>query len=120
MIRVLVADDQTLVRTGFGLILSCMCYKIHMPFSIGIRELRQHASRYLRFVEQRGEPIEITDRGRPVALLSPIPAGGTLQRLRASGRLQPGSRGPLPEPIPSKPGVPLPSQVLEELRADER
>ncbi len=39
--------------------------------SIGIRELRQQASKHLRDVE-RGETIEVTDRGRPVALLVPI------------------------------------------------
>ena len=97
-----------------------MCYKMHMPMSIGIRELRQHASRYLRLVEERGEPIQITDRGRPIALLGPIPSGGTLERLRASGRLQRGAGGALPEPVEAMPGVAPPSQLLEELRADER
>ena len=37
--------------------------------SVGGRELRQRASELLSLVE-RGEVIEITDRGRPVALLS--------------------------------------------------
>jgi len=40
---------------------------------IGVRELRQHASRYLAMVA-RGERIEVTDRGRPVALLVPARA----------------------------------------------
>ena len=91
-----------------------------MTLSIGIRELRQNASRYLRLVEERREPIEITDRGRPVALLSPLPTGGTIERLRASGRLRRGIAAPLPKPVKPAPGVPLPSQILEELRADER
>ncbi len=38
--------------------------------TIGVRELRQHASRYLARVAT-GETIEVTDRGRPVALLVP-------------------------------------------------
>jgi prevent-host-death family protein len=38
---------------------------------IGVRELRQHASRYLALVA-RGEQIEVTDRGRPVARLVPV------------------------------------------------
>jgi prevent-host-death family protein len=38
---------------------------------IGVRELRQHASRYLARVRS-GETIEVTDRGRPVARLVPI------------------------------------------------
>jgi len=37
---------------------------------IGVRELRQHASRYLARVAN-GETIEVTDRGRPVAMLVP-------------------------------------------------
>jgi prevent-host-death family protein len=40
---------------------------------IGVRELRQHASRYLALVA-RGGQIEVTDRGRPVARLVPIQA----------------------------------------------
>ena len=40
---------------------------------IGVRELRQHASRYLARVAS-GETIQVTDRGRPVALLVPLPA----------------------------------------------
>jgi prevent-host-death family protein len=38
---------------------------------IGVRELRQHASRYLERV-RRGETLEVTDRGRPVARLVPL------------------------------------------------
>ena len=40
---------------------------------IGVRELRQHASKYLKEVAA-GESIEITDRGRPVARLVPTGA----------------------------------------------
>lgn len=39
--------------------------------SIGVRELRQHASRYLDRVRQ-GETLVVTDRGRPVARLVPV------------------------------------------------
>jgi prevent-host-death family protein len=38
---------------------------------IGVRELWQHASRYLALVAH-GEQIEVTDRGRPVARLIPV------------------------------------------------
>jgi prevent-host-death family protein len=92
-----------------------------MRLSIGIRELRQNASRYLRLVEERGEPIEITDRGRPVALLTPVPrTGSRIEQLRASGRMRPGKGGPLPKPIAPKPGARLPSEVLAEMREHER
>jgi uncharacterized protein len=56
--------------------------------SIGVRELRQRASEILRRVET-GETIEVTDRGRPVAVLSPLPDRGPIERLRASGDLIP-------------------------------
>ena len=62
--------------------------------SIGIRELRQHASRYLRDVE-RGETIEITDRGRPVARIVPTGEGDAVARLTSAGRLRPALRAPL-------------------------
>ncbi len=94
-----------------------------MALSIGIRELRQNASRYLRLVEERGEPIQITDRGRPVALLTPVPkAQSRIEQLRASGRIRPatGSWKDLPQPISLKQGEKPLSAILEEMRADER
>lgn len=87
---------------------------------VGVRELRQRASELLRLVEG-GETIEITDRGRPVALLSPLPDSSPLERLRASGDLSPasGDLDDLPDPLPSR-GAALPSVVLARLRHDER
>ena len=38
---------------------------------VGVRELRQNLSVYLRRV-RRGEALEVTDRGQPVAVLQPI------------------------------------------------
>lgn len=52
---------------------------------IGVRELRQNASRYLARVAG-GESMEVTDRGRPVALLVPI-ANDRWQGLIESGRV---------------------------------
>lgn len=89
--------------------------------SAGVRELRQRASELLRRVEG-GETIEITDRGRPVALLSPLPEGGRLERLRAAGDLEPATAelDDLPEPLDPEPGIALPSAVLARLRREER
>ncbi len=88
--------------------------------TIGIRELRQHASRHLRDVEA-GETIEVTDRGRPIARLTPVPKGDRYEELIASGRLVPGNGNLLDvEPVEPAPGVPLPSQILEDMRRDER
>ncbi|MEO6715526.1 MAG: type II toxin-antitoxin system prevent-host-death family antitoxin [Mycobacteriales bacterium] len=50
---------------------------------IGVRELRQHASRWLERV-RRGESFEVTDRGRPVAMLVPF-ADDSWDRLVAAG-----------------------------------
>lgn len=89
--------------------------------SSGIRELRQHASELLRRVEA-GETIEITDRGRPVAVLAPLPDGGAWAQLKATGDLIAAERDldSLPEPLPCSAGVERPSRILERLRRDER
>ncbi|MFD7659471.1 type II toxin-antitoxin system Phd/YefM family antitoxin [Actinosynnema sp. NPDC059797] len=68
--------------------------------SIGVRELRQNASVYLRRVAA-GESITVTDRGVPVAVLAPPPRDATLrERLRVNGQLLPAdaSRARLLEP----------------------
>ncbi|MHB8246832.1 MAG: type II toxin-antitoxin system Phd/YefM family antitoxin [Acidimicrobiales bacterium] len=54
---------------------------------IGVRELRQHASRYLAQVKA-GQVVEVTERGKLIALLvSPTPAVSSRDRLIVSGRL---------------------------------
>ena len=56
---------------------------------VGIRELRQNLSKYLRRVE-RGERLEVTEHGRPVAVLAPLgEPEGPLARLMAAGRVTP-------------------------------
>jgi antitoxin (DNA-binding transcriptional repressor) of toxin-antitoxin stability system len=83
--------------------------------------LRQRASELLRRVEA-GESIEVTDRGRPVAVLAPLPGDDPVARLRAAGDLREaqGDLGDLPEPLRVPRGVELPSSVLARLRRDER
>jgi prevent-host-death family protein len=89
--------------------------------SVGIRELRQRASELLRQVE-RGESIEITDRGRPVAVISPLPPGSPYRRMLVEGEIARASRetGELPEPLALSPGQVSASAVLARLRSDER
>lgn len=89
--------------------------------SVGVRELRQRASELLRLVEQ-GETVEITDRGRPVAMLAPLPGGSPLEQLRAAGDVDEatGSLADLPAPLVLAPGAELPSEALQRLRRDER
>ena len=59
---------------------------------VGVRELRQNLSVYLERVVA-GERFEVTDRGRVVAMLIPIPPAATLvERLVAEGRATPAKR----------------------------
>jgi prevent-host-death family protein len=89
--------------------------------AIGIRELRQQASRYLRDVQQ-GETIEVTDRGQPVARLVPVPQDRGLEDLAVSGRLAlaRGDALDLGRPLAPVAGAALPSETLAEIRLDER
>ncbi|MGI8998470.1 MAG: type II toxin-antitoxin system Phd/YefM family antitoxin [Candidatus Limnocylindria bacterium] len=88
---------------------------------IGIRELRQNASEYVRRAEA-GETIEVTDRGRPVARLAPLPkAESILDRLIAEGKATPATRSwrTLPPPAPPTPGARPLSEIVDELREDK-
>ena len=87
---------------------------------IGIRELRQNASEYVRRAE-KGETIEVTDRGRPVAQLTPLPRPmSVLDRWIAEGKATPAklSLAELGPPVPRRPGARPLSEVLDELRED--
>jgi prevent-host-death family protein len=84
---------------------------------IGVRELRQHASRYLERVK-RGETVEVTERGRLVALLvPPAPSIAARDVLIGRGQLWPGTH---PFTVPAKrvaAGGPT-AAALDELRAE--
>ncbi len=83
---------------------------------ISVRELRQHANRYLDRIKA-GESIEVTERGTPVAVLIPAMRDEVRERLVQDGRLI-HARGPrvLPEPVETS--DPSTGAVLDELRAD--
>src|SRR5437867_3694678 len=50
---------------------------VHMATNrVGVRELRQNLSRYLRPVA-RGERLQVTERGKPVAVLGPVDESGS-------------------------------------------
>jgi prevent-host-death family protein len=85
---------------------------------IGVRELRQNASRYLRRVEG-GETIEVADRGRPVARLTPITPGGW-EQLVSEGRMRPaeGHLRDLGPPLPLSAGIEAPSHLLDRMREE--
>ena len=89
--------------------------------SIGIRDLRRQASRYLRVVE-RGASIEVTDHGRPIARLVPLPRSSRADTLHATGQLSrsAGDLLALGAPLQPRRGVPLPSVELAAVREDGR
>ena len=87
---------------------------------VGIRELKQNASAVLRRVTA-GESLIVTDRGRPVARLSPIKKGGLQELIDAglvtmpTGRLSDG-----PDPIPLEAGQMTGSEALALAREHAR
>jgi prevent-host-death family protein len=97
-----------------------MCYGVLVR--IGVRELRQNASRYLALVKA-GETVEVTERGELIALLSP-PGGArsARDRLVASGRLipatSPNGRLRSPRPIPIAADEPTNQELLDTEREE--
>jgi prevent-host-death family protein len=61
---------------------------------VGIRELKQRLSEYLDRAE-RGEVLRVTDRGRPKAILGPVPGRARLEDGIRDGWIRPGSGSPL-------------------------
>lgn len=91
---------------------------MYMTESVGVAELRQNLSVYLRRVEQ-GERLVVTDRNRPVAELGPPPiAGAALDRLIADGRVMRPARRGLPPPLRMDGDVRALSRALDEIRGE--
>ncbi|MGI9119184.1 MAG: type II toxin-antitoxin system Phd/YefM family antitoxin [Acidimicrobiales bacterium] len=90
-----------------------------MSKTVGVAELRQNLSRFLRAVE-RGERLVVTDRNRPVAELGPPPAtsGADLDRLIAEGRVARPSRRTLPEPLEFDGDPYALSRALDDIRGE--
>ncbi len=84
---------------------------------VGVRELRQQASAILRRVAA-GETVEVTDRGRPVAvLIKTMPSG--LARLEREGMLRRAQADLLElRAIPLPAGAAAPSTRVPEGRAE--
>ena len=97
-----------------------MCYMrtAQRELQVGVRELRQNLSVYLAKVAN-GTAYRVTDRGRVVAMLIPIPAHATTtERLVAAGRARPATRDLLALGRPSGPPSTALSQALREVRED--
>jgi prevent-host-death family protein len=91
---------------------------MYMTTTIGIGELRQNLSRYLRRVEN-GERLLVTDRNRPVAELGPPPStGAALDRLIAEGRVARPSRRGLPGPLRMGDDPYALTRALDEIRGE--
>ena len=89
---------------------------------VGVRELRQNLSVYLREVK-KGQHFEVTERGKPVALLGPLPtARNALDLLIASGRAIPATRKleDLGPPLRGPEGGRTLSEILAEDREGSR
>ena len=93
--------------------------------TIGVRELRRYASRWLARV-RAGESFMVTDRGRPIARLSPVEAAVGYEALVSQGKIAPGSGRKLSDllktmdtDIPPDEG-PSVTKALLDLRTDER
>lgn len=91
---------------------------MYMSETVGIAELRQNLSVYLRRVAE-GERLVVTDRNRPVAELGPPPTtGAALDRLIAEGRVSTPVRSSLPEPLELTGDSRSLSQALDDIRGD--
>lgn len=89
-----------------------------MSTTVGVAELRQNLSRYLRLVEQ-GERLIVTDHNRPVAELGPPPAPSSeLDRLVAEGRVSRPRRRGLPGPLRLDGDPRTLSRALDEIRGE--
>ena len=86
---------------------------------VGVRELRQNLSIYLDRVKD-GESLQVTEFGRVVALLIPLPAEklSPLERMVREGRAI-APQGSLKDRKPPQPGDPN-APPIEEILAAER
>lgn len=94
-----------------------MCYMGEKR--VGIRELRQNLSVYVERVKA-GERLEVTERGRPVAMLVPLPPSeGVIDRLVAEGRAWP-AEGSLSDLLPplGEPSEEMSRRIREALEAE--
>lgn len=89
-----------------------------MSRTVGVAELRQNLSKYLRRVE-RGERLLVTDRNRPVAELGPpATAGADLDRLIVEGRVSRPRRRGLPATLRLDGDPYALSRALDEIRGE--
>ena len=93
------------------------------PHLVGVRELRQNLSKYLRRVKA-GETLSVTEHGEQVAVLAPTAEHRSpLGRLIAEGKVTL-AKSDLTEylkrrkPLKAAPGSPSTQELLDEARED--
>lgn len=86
---------------------------------VGVRELKERLSEYLERAA-RGEHLTVTERGRPKAVLGPLPGGDNLARGVAEGWITPPrSSGPVPpSPVRARAETSV-QDMIDEERAEE-
>lgn len=94
------------------------CYMTKQSKRVGVRELRQNLSVYLRRIGS-GETLEVTEHGSSVAILAPMPSPlKPLERLAAQGKLIPAKLDLLSLGIPAGKISKSASRALAGLRDD--
>jgi prevent-host-death family protein len=90
---------------------------------VGIRELRQNLSVYVKRVREEGRAYEVTERGEPVARLTPLEDRPTslIEQMIADGRITPPMRAwsEIPEPVRLPPGGKALSEILRQMRDED-
>ena len=90
--------------------------------SVGVRELRQNLSVYLDRIK-KGETLAVTEFGREVALITPLPKRemDVFERMVAEGRATAPTRSlrNLPVPTPGRPGMTPAEVIISEMREDK-
>jgi prevent-host-death family protein len=85
---------------------------------VGVRELRHNLSAWLRRVRD-GEAFEVTDRGKPVAVVAPLPReDDPIALLEVRGQLARRGNG-TPFSAPTLRSPRLTEEILGELREDK-
>ncbi len=88
---------------------------------VGVRELRQNLSVHLDRVK-KGETLQVTEFGRVVAILAPLPAErlSPLERMVREGRASAPTRSlkGLPLPTPGYPDAPSTESIFDEMREE--
>ena len=86
---------------------------------VPIRQLNQDTAGVLARVE-RGETVEITNRGRPVARIVPVGSDTLADLITAGVVVPPTITGPIPMPTVPAPAGENAGELLSSLRDEER